>query len=185
MRAAALEHALVVVDRAGERALAVAEELRLDQRLGKLRQVDGEEGVGEAGGEAPLGRQVGDERRAADGRRRLALAGAGLAEQQGGEVLHPVPQRRLVAAHVVREDVVPERLAQAAHRLAAPGERALDEVEAAPQLVEEREVARRALLVEAAAHQLADRLVAERHRQRRAACRAWLSIRASSCGTAR
>src|SRR5437667_39809 len=37
VRAAALEHSRVVVDRAGEGALAVAEELRLDQRLGELR----------------------------------------------------------------------------------------------------------------------------------------------------
>ena len=35
--AAAGQHALVVLDRAGEGALAVAEQLRLDQRFGKLR----------------------------------------------------------------------------------------------------------------------------------------------------
>ena len=175
--AAALEHAGVVVDGAGERALAVAEQLRLDQVLRELRQVDGEEGLGEAGGEAPLRREVRDERRAPDRRRRLPLAGAGLAQQQRGEILHPVPQRRLEAAHVVREDVVPQRLAQAAHRFAAPGERAVDEIEAAPQLVVEREVARRPLLVEAALHQAADDVLAEGHRQRRALVRLLLDQR--------
>ena len=131
---AALEHALVVVDRAGEGPLAMAEKLRLDQRLRKLRQVDGDEALGEVGGEAPLVREVGNEDRPADGRRRRALAGAGLAEEQGGEVFHPVPERRLVAAHVVREHVVPQRLPEPLHRFALAGERVLDEEERAPQL---------------------------------------------------
>ncbi len=54
VRAAALEYALMVVDRAGECALAVAEELRLDQRLGELREIQGDEALGEVGREATL-----------------------------------------------------------------------------------------------------------------------------------
>src|SRR5204863_2678193 len=65
--AAALEYALVVVDRAGEGSFAVAEELGFDQRLGELRQVDGDEALGEIRREAPLVRQVRDELRAPDG----------------------------------------------------------------------------------------------------------------------
>jgi len=112
---AALEHALVVVDRAGERALAMAEELRLDQRLGELREVDRDEGLGEIGGEAALLGDIRNERRAPDRARHHALACAGLSEDERREILHAVPQRRLEAAHVVREDVVPERLTEPAH----------------------------------------------------------------------
>jgi hypothetical protein len=166
---AAREDALVVVDRAREGALAVAEELRFDQRLGVLREVDGDEGLGEVGGEAPARAVEGDEGRAADGRCDRALAGAGLAEHQGGEILHAVPQRRVEPAHVVREDVAPERLVEPADGGAAAGDAEADEVVPAAQLEVEREVAQRALLVEAAAHQVADHLVGEGHEQRLAA----------------
>ena len=64
--AAALEHARMVVNRARESALAVAEELRLDQRLGILRQIDRDEALREVGGEPPLAGPVRDERGAAD-----------------------------------------------------------------------------------------------------------------------
>ena len=109
--AAALEDALMVVDGAGEGTLAVAEQLGFDQRLGKLRQVDRDEAVGEVGDEAPLGRRVGNERGPPDRGRCRSLAGAGLAEDQRGEILHPAQQRGVVAAHVVGEHVVPQRLA--------------------------------------------------------------------------
>ena len=168
VRAAALEHALVMVDGAREGSLAVAEQLGLDQRLGKLRQVDRDEGVGEVGGEAAFPGSVRDELRAADRRRGGTLAGAGLAQQQGGEILHPVPEPRFVSPHVMREDVVPQRLSQTAHRFAFAGQRALDEVEGAPQLEEEREDAQRALFRQAAAQKLGDHVVGERHRERSA-----------------
>src|SRR4029079_14806105 len=70
VRAAALEDALVMVDRAGERALAMSEQLRLDQRLGELRQVDRDEAVGVARREAALVEGIGNERRAPDRGRR-------------------------------------------------------------------------------------------------------------------
>ena len=47
----------------------------------------------------------------------------------------------------MREDVVPQRLSQPTHRFAFAGQRALDEVEGAAQLEEEREDAQRALLL--------------------------------------
>ena len=169
MRVAALEYALVVVDRAGERALAVAEELRLDQRLRELRQVDRDEALGEVGREPALLHDVRDELRAPDRGRGGPLSGPGFAEEKCREILHAIPERGLVAAHVVRDDVVPQRLAQAPHRFAFAGERALDEMERAPQLEKEREKTHRALLRKAAAHQIRDRVVAERHRERRAA----------------
>ena len=168
MRAAALENALVMIDRAGECAFAVAEELRLDQRFGKLRQVDRDEGVGEIGGESALPGNVRDELRAADRRRGGTLAGPGLAEQQGGEILHPVPQADFVSPHVVREDVVPQRLAQPAHRFAFAGQGALDEVEGAAQLEEEREDAQRALFRQAAVQKFGNHVVGERYRERSA-----------------
>src|SRR6185312_17129367 len=103
-------------------------------------KVGGDEGLGEVLGEAALGGKVRDETAAADRRGRLPLAGSGLAEQEGGEILHPVPQRGVIAAHVVSEHVVPERLAQLAHRFTLARERAQDEVERAPQLEKKRQV---------------------------------------------
>src|SRR5262249_53669391 len=81
VRAAELEHSLVVVDRAGEGALAMAEELRLDQGLGELRQIQRDEGLREVGGETALAGRERNERRAPDRGGRVALAGAGLAQQ--------------------------------------------------------------------------------------------------------
>ena len=114
-----------------------------------------------------FGRQIGDELGAPDGRGRLPFSGPGLAQQQRGEVLHPVPERCVVPAHVMGEDVVPERLAQLAHRFAIARERALDEVEGAPQLEEEREITPGRFLVEAAVHEIRDEVVREGHGQRR------------------
>ena len=67
------------------------------------------------------------------------------------------------------KDVVPQRFAQPLHGCAFAGERAVDEVERAPQLEIKREVAHGAFFGQAAAHQFRDRLVGERHRQRCAA----------------
>src|SRR6185295_7950101 len=106
------EDAGVVLDRPGESTLAMAEELRLDEALGKLRQVDRDERAREAGGEAAGPAVEGDEARAPDGGRGRALAGPGLAQQQRGEILHPVPERAVVGAHVVSDHRVPQRAPQ-------------------------------------------------------------------------
>ena len=62
----------------------------------------------------------------------------------------------------MREHVGPEPLAELAHRRAAAGQRVLDEVERAPELVEEREVAARLRAVEARVADGAHGLGAER-----------------------
>src|SRR5205823_9173957 len=93
VRIAALEDALVVLDRAGEGALAVAEELRLDQRLRELRQVDRDEALGEVGREPALLHDVRDELRAPDRGRGGPLSGPGFAEEKCREILHAIPER--------------------------------------------------------------------------------------------
>jgi hypothetical protein len=118
--AAAREDAVVVLHRAGEGPLAVAKELRLDERLGVLAQVDGHKGLGEAHREALPVLVPGDVARAPDGDGGRPLAGAGLPQEDGGEVLHAIPQELVVAAQIAGEDVVPEGLAQALHRRALP-----------------------------------------------------------------
>src|SRR5690606_32589643 len=132
VRAAAGEDAGVRVDGAGERALLVAEELRLDQRLRELAEIDGDEELGKARDERALRLVEGDEPRAPDGRRRLAFAAAGLAPEDEREVLETIPEEPLEARHVVSEAVVPERFAQAAHRRADAGQAVGDEVVRAP-----------------------------------------------------
>src|SRR5262245_50854088 len=86
VRAALREDALVGRDGPGEGPLLVPEELRFDERGRVLRQVDGEETLGEALDEAGLVGQEGDERRATDRRRRRPLSRTGLAEKDGREV---------------------------------------------------------------------------------------------------
>ncbi len=75
VRAAALEYALVVVDRTREGPFTVAEQLGLDQCFRKLRQVDRDEALGEIGCEAKLLRQVRNELRSSDGSGSGALPG--------------------------------------------------------------------------------------------------------------
>ena len=127
--------------------------------------------VREVGGEPPLARQVRDELGAADRRGGGSLASSGLTEQERREILHTVPQPSLIPAHVVGEDVIPKRFAQLAHGFAFAGQRAMDEVEGAPQLKEESENAHEALLGLVAAQELRDRLASEWHRERGAALR--------------
>jgi hypothetical protein len=67
----------------------------------------------------------------------------------------------------VREHVVPQRFAQPAHRFAFAGQRAVDEIEGAPQLEEKRQIPPGGFLAEAALHQLADHFVGERDGKRR------------------
>ncbi len=67
------------------------------------------------------------------------------------------------------KDVVPQRFAQQLHGCAFAGERAVDEVERAPQLEEKGEVAHSALFGKTAANQFRDHVVGER--DRRAECR--------------
>ena len=105
--AAALEQPLVVVDRPGEGALAMAEQLRFDEGQRELRQVDRNERGREVGREAPPVGEIRNEGGAPDGGRGGALARAGLAEQQGRELLHPVPQPASIGPHVMGEDAVP------------------------------------------------------------------------------
>ena len=122
VRAAALEDALVVIDRPGEGAFAVAEQLRFDQHFGELRQVDGDEALSEVDGKPALHGNVGNELRASDRRRRRSLASARFTKKERREILHSIPQCRLVAAHIVGEHVIPERLAQPPHRFAFSGQ---------------------------------------------------------------
>ena len=140
VRGAAGESAAVVVDGAGEGPLLVAEELRFNETLRVLGEVEADEVAGETLAEAPLARVIGDEAGAADGGGRRSLAGAGLAEEEGGEVLHAVPEEGFVAADVTGEDVVPEVQAQRLHDRGEASEGRFNEVEGATHLVKDRQV---------------------------------------------
>ena len=86
-----LEQPLVVVYGASESAFAMPEQFRLDDALRILRQIGGDEGAGKARCEAAPFLVIGDQSRSADSRRRRCFARSGLAEHQGGEVLHTNP----------------------------------------------------------------------------------------------
>ena len=156
------EQSLMVVDRAGERALAVAEELRLDDALRVLGQIGGDERTGEARREATALLIESNQPRSADGRRGRGLARPCLAEHQGGEIFHSIPQVLLVDAHVGREDVVPQGVAQAAHGGAVAQQRVGDEEVGAADLVEEREIAGGVFGLEAAGAQLRQKPIGKR-----------------------
>src|SRR5207244_1287088 len=135
---------------------------RFDERLRELRQVDREERLGEALGERLALRIERDEAAAPDRRRARPLAGAGLTDEERREILHPPPQRTGVEPRIVGEDVVPQALAKPPHRRGAAGEGVLDESVRAAELPEERDVARRLVVAEAAGAELGHELAAER-----------------------
>jgi hypothetical protein len=128
----------------------VAEELRLDERLGELREIQRHESAGEALAEraAPLLKR--DERGAPNRRSSSAFAGARFPEQQCGEILHAIPERSLIGADIVREDILPQPPAKALHRRARADQAALDEMRCAPDLEKDREEPPRFLAIEAA-----------------------------------
>ncbi len=136
--AAAGEDARVPVRGSGERTLLVAEELGLEERLRELGEIDAEKGADERLGEDAALLVVRDPAGLTDRRRGDPLPGPGLAEEEGGEVLHPAPERARVEPRVVSEDVRPEALAQAAHRRRGAGERLVDEIERSPELVKKK-----------------------------------------------
>ena len=147
VRTASREDAFVRLHRARECALPVPEQLGLDERLGELREIDRHETAREAFGEALLPRVERDESGAPDCRCRRPFAGAGLAEQQRREILHPAPQAALENADVVREDIVPKPAAKLAHARALAHESLDDEVVRAADLKEDREQAQRLVRV--------------------------------------
>ena len=149
------------LDGAGEGPFPVAEQLRFDERLRVLGEVQGDETAGEALGEGVGFFAVGDEGRTADGGRGRPFPRAGLPEQEGGEILHPVPELLFIHPDVVGEDVVPEVAPQPLHRLAPPDEAAVDEEEGAADLVEDGEQATRLPGGEAAAGEEADEVPGE------------------------
>ena len=139
LRRAAGEGALRSADGAGEGPLLVPEEGALQQGAGDFGEVQGDEGPLVALGERARLGIPGDEAGPAEGRRGDALSSPGLAEQDQREVLHAVPEVLLVAAHVLGEELVPERFPEGAHGGARADERVADEEEGAPQLIEELE----------------------------------------------
>ncbi len=89
--ATAAENALVVFDRPGESAFLMPEKFGFDERFGKLGQVQGDKGAGEAFLECFFAFIERNETGAADGHCSGALARAGFPQDQGGEVFQPVP----------------------------------------------------------------------------------------------
>ena len=90
------------------------EQLRLDERGGQGRQVQGDEQLGRPGHEAP-GRWIKrDEARHPDGPGDKFLASAGWAHDQGRDVRHAPVECTHVASHVVGEDGLPDRRPQSA-----------------------------------------------------------------------
>src|SRR5205809_226440 len=110
---AGLEPAGAVLERAREGAAAVAEELRLDEGGREGGEVERVEEVAESRREALRARVEGDVAREADGARDHLLARPRRADDQRGDVVHPLVERPPVAAHVVREDRLPDGGAQA------------------------------------------------------------------------
>ncbi len=83
IRTAMIENPAVIFDGAGEGALLVPEKLRLHQGVGELRQVQGDEGAGEALDKNVAVRVEGYESGTADGHGRRPLPSSGFAQQQG------------------------------------------------------------------------------------------------------
>ncbi len=160
---------LVFGDGTGEGAFGVAEEFRFQQGLGILGEVDRQEQGGEAGGELVFGRIEGDKAAASDGGGGGSFAGTGGAFEEGGKVLHAIPEVAFVIADVVGEDVVPQVHPQFLHAGAFADQAVVDEEKGPADLVEHREVLNGLLRREAAMDELTDGGGAEGNRQGRLA----------------
>ncbi len=135
-RRADLEPAGPVVDRAGEGAAAVAEQLRLDQGRRQRREVQGEERLRVALRERARPGIERDVAREPDRPRHQLLAGPRGAGDQGRDVAHPQVERALEAPQVVGEDRLPDRGPEARRRQRAADDRLEGVVEGAPDLEE-------------------------------------------------
>ena len=125
-----------VLQRPGERAFPVPEQLRLDERRRQRRQIQRVEGPVEIGDERFA---VGVERNVArkrDGPGHQFLARARGSGHQRGDIVHPAEERALVASHVVREDRLPHGGAQVGRGTRPADKMTVDEVEGAADLVE-------------------------------------------------
>jgi hypothetical protein len=166
--ARARERAFVGPHSTRERALPMPEELRLDEPLGERHEVEREETLGEALRE-PLGLRIeGDVSGEPDGRGGGFLAGAGLAEHERREVLHAPEEVLFVAADVVGEHGVPQRLAHGTHRGALTDQPKRDRRERAAHLPGELEHAMGLLGRDTRAHERTDEPPCERHSLRHA-----------------
>ena len=138
-----LEPADAILHGAGEGALAVAEQLRLDERgrqRGHVQRVERPvEGCREL---LPLGveRDVAGQ---ADRARDELLAGPRRSRDKGRDVVHPVVERAPVPPHVVGEDRLPDRGAQPGRGRGGAHDVTVDQMEGAPDLVEAGKQVRR------------------------------------------
>ncbi len=165
MRDTAGENSLMMLDCAGKSALFMSEQLRLDQGLRELRQVDGDKITGKALGEATtlfIKRNVTGTTDCCCGR---AFTGPGLTEQQGGKIFHPVPQTLFVTTDIVGKDIVPQGTAQPAHGTALT-DQLTDKKERPSQLIEKGEIMPRLLGLETVVTQPRQQLAGEGNRTR-------------------
>src|SRR5439155_17406670 len=101
---------------------------RFDESLRKLREVEGDEAEHGAFREAALLRLEGNITGTTDSNRGRSLAVAGLTQEQGREILHPVPQVVFVKLDILGEHVLPKVPAELPHAPAFAHERGDDEV---------------------------------------------------------
>ena len=128
-RRADLQPAGAVLHGARERAAAVAEQLRLDQRRRERRGVQGVERAGGVLGERlALGIER-DVARQADRVRHQFLARARRPADERGDVAQPLIERAPIAPHVAREDGLPDGGAQSDDRRRVTNDVAEDVVE--------------------------------------------------------
>src|SRR5436190_20121738 len=136
MRTAPGQHAFMRLDRAGESAFAMPKKLRLNERLGKLREVKSYEAVRKTFGKTPALFVEGNIARPANSRRRCTFAGTGLSQQQRREIFHAIPQIAVVQLHLLRKDILPEMPPEFLHAVALPDQPPDDDMKRPPQLIE-------------------------------------------------
>src|SRR5437588_3000616 len=137
MAAAARQHALMSLDGAGKSALAMAEQLGLDERFGKLRKIERDKPTEKALHEAAFlfieGNVAGTANCGGGG----AFAGAGLSQEQRREVLHAVPEVALVKPDLLGKYILPQVPSQFPHARTLSNQASNYEMKGPPQLVED------------------------------------------------
>ena len=158
VRTAAREDSFVRLDRPGERPFAVPEQFGLDERFGVLREVQRDETARETLRETVLLVIVRNKTGAPDGGGGGAFSRAGLAEQQGGKLLHPVPEVAIVPADIMGENVVPQMAARFPHTGALAAQPVDEEEVGAARLKKNAEATGRLILRKPALRQQRQRL---------------------------
>ncbi len=106
--AATVKYPFMVFHSSSKSPFFMAKKLRFQQRFGKLGDINGDECPGKTFLKTAFFFIKGNKTAPADCHGCRALAGTGLAEDQGGKILHTVPQYLIIQLNIVGKNIIPQ-----------------------------------------------------------------------------